>query len=81
MCLQYRSTVLHCLFDVPYVEGRGETRFFDVPREPLRVGPGPRCESDSLRPTPKSGGGVFMSRGRRIVRKQPWNRMERIKSS
>ena len=56
MCLQYRSTVLHCLFDVPYVEGRGETRFFDVPREPLRVGPGPRCESDSLRPTPKSGG-------------------------
>ena len=58
MCLQYRSTVLHCLFDVPYVEGRGETRFFDVPREPLRVGPGPRCESDSLRPTPKSGGGV-----------------------
>jgi len=57
MCLQYRSTVLHCLFDVPYVEGRGETRFFDVPREPLRVGPGPRCESDSLRPTPKSGGG------------------------
>ena len=56
MCLQYRSTVLHCLFDVPYVEGRGETRFFDVPREPLRVGPGPRCESDSLRPTPISGG-------------------------
>ena len=72
MCLQYRSTVLHCLFDVPYVEGRGETRFFDVPREPLRVGPGPRCESDSLR--------VFMSRGRRIVRKEPLNR-ERIKSS
>ena len=80
MCLQYRSTVLHCLFDVPYVEGRGETEFFDVPREPLRVGPGPRCESDSLRPTPKSGGGVCMSRGRRIVRKQPLNR-ERIKSS
>ena len=62
MCLQYRSTVLHCLFDVPYVEGRGETRFFDVPREPLRVGPGPRCESDSLRPTPKSGGG-YLCRG------------------
>ena len=80
MCLQYRSTVLHCLFDVPYVEGRGETRFFDVPREPLRVGPGPRCESDSLRPTPQIRGGVFMSRGRRIVRKQPLNR-ERIKSS
>ena len=80
MCLQYRSTVLQCLFDVPYVEGRGETRFFDVPREPLRVGPGPRCESDSLRPTPKSGGGVFMSRVRRIVREQPLNR-ERIKSS
>ena len=60
MCLQYRSTVLHCLFDVPYVEGRGETRFFDVPREPLRVGPGPRCESDSLRPTPqiRRGSGV-----------------------
>ena len=57
MCLQYRSTVLHRLFDVPYVEGGGGTRFFDVPREPLRVGPGPRCESDSLRPAPKSGGG------------------------
>ena len=45
-----------CLFDVPYVEGRGETRFFDVPREPLWAVEGPRCESDSLRPTPISGG-------------------------
>ena len=39
-----------CLFDVPYVEGRGETKFRDFPQEPLWVGPGPRCESEVTAP-------------------------------
>ena len=42
-----------CLFDVLYVEGRGETKFW----EPLWMVAGPRCESDSLRPTTISGRG------------------------
>ena len=39
-----------CLFDVPYMEGRGETKFLEVPWEPLWVGPGPRCESEVTPP-------------------------------
>ena len=32
------------------MEGRGETKFWNVPREPLWVGPGPRCESEGMAP-------------------------------
>ena len=39
-----------CLFDMPYMEGRGETKFWNVPREPLWVGLGPRCESEVTAP-------------------------------
>ena len=39
-----------CLFDMPYMEGRGETKFWDFPQEPLWVGPGPRCESEVTAP-------------------------------
>ena len=35
---------------MPYIEGRGETKFLEVPWEPLWVGPGPRCESEVTAP-------------------------------
>ena len=45
LLLSFSLSVWHAL------HGReGYTKFWDVPREPFRVGPGPRCESEVTAP-------------------------------
>ena len=60
---EQRETVDWCEFFFPSVRRAArdcerDEVIFKGPAGTLASGTGPRCESDSLRPTPKCGGGV-----------------------